>query len=464
MHHAHSPDDWRPGFAKRAPNFDALAAEASAWEPEEEFSPLQLHHALIRGTPELTMTERCVLASLATHLNADAVQLGDAHVWPSDELIAGEFGCSQGTVRAARRSLEAKGYLVRDYTPANRRAGPKATDLAPLVARTGEMKAHFESLRAARAQRQAALKEPIVHSTTYRRPGVEILSPKQSQSQGSIEPVREADAPSARNQFAERRPSVADTGKGQADPAQRTRNRTSSAICSPKGASGLGGALPGSSEHAEMVRQELAAAAQVCPEIAPLVTPALIKNPASAPPEDVELWAELAQRLLPDPERNNDETFRWAYKKHGPRALAMLAVCLVDSNIKMPGRYFGRLATTDQHSPLDLRFNFRRIMALRPPAPPPVKRGPGIDNPVWQGIEQVLRPVVHPDTWASWFDQLGFVSVKGGVLNLSADLPHSATHIQREFGSRILEAARECGLEVTKLMIVPRRRSTPPPP
>lgn len=461
MNRAYSPDDWRPGFAKRAPNFDLVCQQAISWRPDEELSHWRVKDAITLGTPDLTMTERCVLAAYAAHLGHDRLMLGDAYVWPSAELIADHLNCSEATVRGARRALEAKGYLVRDYNRANRPAGPKSIDLAPLVARLSELEAQVDGPRARRAARLDALNEPVVHLSEYRAQAPEFSHLEQSHLQSSRKSVPEPDAPTARDKFTSRRPTVADDRKGKADSPKRSTDRQSSAICSPKGASGLGGAVPGSSEHAEMVRQELAAAAQVCPEIAPLVTPTLIKNPASAPPEDVERWADLAQRLLPDPERNNDQTFRWAYTKHGPRALAMLAVCLADTNVKKPGRYFGRLATADQHSPLDLRFNFRRILALRPPEPPPpVERGPGVDNPIWQGIEQVLRPIVHAGTWASWFDQLGFISVKGGVLNLSAATQTAAVRIQRDFGQRILEAARESGLHVQKLMIVPRGRTS----
>lgn len=461
MKHAHSPGDWRPGFAKRAPNFDLVCQQAISWQPDDELTHWRVKDAVTLGTPDLTMTERCVLAAYAAHLGQDRLVLGDAYVWPSAELIADHLSCSEATVRGARRSLEAKGYLVRDYNRANRPAGPKAIDLAPLVARLGELEDLVDAPRARRAARLDALNEHVVCLHEYRAQAPEFSHLEQSHLQGSKEPVREADTPTARNKFASRRPTAADPHNHHADSTNQRASGAPSAICSPERASGFGGALPGSSEHAEMVRQELAAAAQVCPEIAPLVTPALIQNPASAAPAEVERWAELAGRLLPDPERNNDQTFRWAYKRHGPRALAMLAVSLSDTNIKNACRYFGSLACTDQHSPLDLRFNFRRILALRPP--PAVVRGPGLDDPLWQAMEPELRAGVSGDIWASWFDQIGFDHVKGEILHLTTNNATAAARLTNDYQRLFVEAARAAGADRVKRVVFTPRRASPRP-
>ena len=57
-----------------------------------------------------------------------------------------------------------------------------------------------------------------------------------------------------------------------------------------------------------MVRQELRTAVQVCPRIAPLVTPALLEHPVNVAPEVAARVAAAAGELLPNPERNNDQT------------------------------------------------------------------------------------------------------------------------------------------------------------
>ncbi len=88
MTHAYAPEDWRPGFAKRAPNFGAVCQQAISWEPDESMTVWRVKDAIVLGTPELTMTERCVLLAYAAHLGQDRMLLGDAYVWPSAELIA----------------------------------------------------------------------------------------------------------------------------------------------------------------------------------------------------------------------------------------------------------------------------------------------------------------------------------------------------------------------------------------
>lgn len=215
-----------------------------------------------------------------------------------------------------------------------------------------------------------------------------------------------------------------------------------------------------------MVRQELAAAVQAYPAIAPLVTPALIRNPASAPQEDVERWAAFAADVLPDPARNNDQTFLWAYRRHGPRALAMLAASLADPNVENPGRYFGRLATSDARNPLDLRFNFRRILALapppEPPSPPQRERGPGLDNPLWQALEPHLRQSVDPDVWGSYFDQIGFEGLKGGVLHITTQTGAAAAYLMSNHRRTFIAAAKAAGAEVTQLVATPRKKPLAP--
>ena len=97
-----------------------------------------------------------------------------------------------------------------------------------------------------------------------------------------------------------------------------------------------------------MVRQELATAVRVCPRLAPLVRDAVLKNPASASPEDAARIAALAAELLPQPERNNDQTVAWGWRKHGIRVVTMLAIALEDPEVRSPNAYFGKLATQDK--------------------------------------------------------------------------------------------------------------------
>ena len=110
-----------------------------------------------------------------------------------------------------------------------------------------------------------------------------------------------------------------------------------------------------------MVRQELTTAALVCPRLAPLVTPTLLADPLNVSPEDAARVAAAASEFLPNPERNNDQTALWGWRKHGARVLVMLAIALEDPEVKSPCGYFGRLAGQDRGA-ADLRLNLARIL------------------------------------------------------------------------------------------------------
>src|SRR6202012_4591749 len=85
----------------------------------------------------------------------------------STALIADYLGCSQSQARANRRALEAAGFLVRDYTKANRPAGVEAYDLRPLMARLGELERVDDAIREAMEARRAAYSDNVVFATRY---------------------------------------------------------------------------------------------------------------------------------------------------------------------------------------------------------------------------------------------------------------------------------------------------------
>src|SRR5580693_4584739 len=147
MQTAHS-EEWRPGFAKRAPNFPEVVAQADGWRWSSGETIARVAGAVLKGTPSLTIPQRMTLLLYVEHLNQDRLEQDIACVWPSTHLVARYLGCSESQARANRRALEAAGYLVRDYTRANRPAGVEAYDLRPLMARLGELEAIDDALRA----------------------------------------------------------------------------------------------------------------------------------------------------------------------------------------------------------------------------------------------------------------------------------------------------------------------------
>lgn len=178
MQSALSEDDWRPGFAKRAPNFDAVCEQARAWRWSPGESIARIAAAVLKGTPVLTIQQRMTLLLYVEHLNQDRLEKDVACVWPSTALIADYLGCSESTARANRRGLEAAGYMVRDYNRANRPAGVEAYDLAPLVARLDEMEAADTAFREAALARRAQYLEPVVFAAEICRPGAYIPAPR----------------------------------------------------------------------------------------------------------------------------------------------------------------------------------------------------------------------------------------------------------------------------------------------
>jgi hypothetical protein len=239
------------------------------------------------------------------------------------------------------------------------------------------------------------------------------------------------------------------------------------------GASGLGGAKPEASMYAEMVRHELRTAIQVCPRLAPLVRDAVLANPASATPEDAARVAAAAAEFLPQPERNNDQTTLWGWRKHGIRVLVMLAITLEDPEIRSPCGYFGKLTGQDKGA-ADLRLNLARILAAKgkipppeeAPAPaetaepelPPLMFSPGADEPPWPEINAELRRLIKDGPHGSWFNRIGFHGLTDGVISLSTPTGIAADRIKRDYVEAIKQAAETVGVFVERVMISVRKR------
>lgn len=470
-------EDYRPGFARRAENFDDVCNLAIQWEYQSGLTCARLKDAIAVGTPTLNMGERCVLAAYATFLNQQSLERSMAYVWPSAKLIARLLGCSESTVRGYRKSLEAKGFMVRDYNQANRPAGKESLNLAPTAARLEELEAHELAARDAVREEREAWMAHVVDLGTYRAQAPENRRLEQSQSNDSSS-VQEADAPKARSQVVERRATPAAEAKSHSQRRNRTARPEASAICSPEGASGLSGAAPVASVSADMARSELLVALELLPDMAELVPSHVRENPDTASPADIERWAQMAQRLMPEGARNNDRTFQWAFAKHGIRSLTMLAIALADPDVDNPCRYFGWMAKQDPRGAPDLRLNLVRILKARglalppahalattsrpapkPPLPTSVQPPPGTDDPTWLAIVKPLRAIVREGAYGSWFAGVGFHGLSGGVLSLSAATGTARDKIERDFIPAILTAAEAAELEVRRVLVSVRRSS-----
>jgi hypothetical protein len=467
MQTAHS-EEWRPGFAKRAPNFPEVVAQAEGWRWSPGETVARVAGAVLKGTPHLSIPQRMTLLLYVEHLNQDRLEEDQACVWPSTHLVARYLGCSDSQARANRAALEAAGFLVRDYTRANRPAGVEAYDLRPLMARLAEMEGVDDAIREEMAARRASYSENVVFPTRYSAQAP--ISRRLEQSQKNYKfPVREKDAAAPRHSSDSRPATPPGNGKDRNDSGSRPASRQDSALGSPGGASGFGGASSDPSVYAEMVRQELATAVRVCPRLAPLVRDAVLKNPANASPEDAARIAAAAAELLPQPERNNDQTVAWGWRKHGIRVVTMLAIALEDPEVRSPNAYFGKLATQDKGA-ADLRLNLARILKAKgevpPPEvepaaaeePPPLIFSPGVEDHPWPEIAGHQRKLVREGAWGSWFGRLGFHGVVDGVLTLSTPTSIAADRIKADYLPAILMAAEAAEVFVDRVVLTVRKR------
>jgi hypothetical protein len=462
-------DDWRPGLAKRADNFPAVCAAAEAWRWSPGESVARVSAAVLKGTPALSTPQRMTLLLYVEHLNQDRLEQDVACVWPSTTLVAQYLGCSESQARSNRKALEAAGFMVRDYTRANRPAGVEAYDLRPLMARLEELEGVDEAIRGAIAARRAAYSETIAFPTKNSAQAPE--SRRLEQSQNNIQSsVREKDTAPPRHNTEGRSAARPENGQATGTSTTRRGSGADSAIGSPGGASGFVSASPDPSVYAEMVRSELQTAVRVCPRLAPLVRDAVLANPASATPEDAARIAAAAAELLPEPERNNDRTVSWGWRRHGIRVIVMMAIALEDPDVRSPCAYFGKLATQERGA-ADLRLNLGRILKAKgqvpPPemAPPPVVEdlpplmfSPGVEDHPWPEIAGHLRVIVREGVWGSWFSQVGFHGVVEGVLTLSTQTGLAADRIKRDFVPAILQAAEAADVFVDRVMLTVRKR------
>ena len=468
MQIAHS-EDWRPGFAKRAENFPAVCAAAETWRWQPGETIARVAAAVLKGTPSLSIPQRMTLLLYVEHLNQDRLEQDTACVWPSTGLVAEYLGCSESQARANRKALEAAGYLVRDYTRSNRPAGAEAYDLRPLMTRLEELEGVDDAIREGVAARRAAYSETVAFPMKYsaRAPGFRRLEQSQNNFRSS---VREKDAATPRHDPSARPSTRPASGSANKSSTQRQRDRENSAIGSSKGASGLGGAKPDASVYAEMVRQELRTAIRVCPRLAPLVSDAVLANPASATPEDAARVATAAAEFLPQPERNNDQTAIWGWRKHGIRIVTMMAIALEDPEVRSACSYFGKLATQERGAS-DLRLNLARILRQKgdlPPAEdpalaaepelPPLMFAPGADEAPWPEINAELHRLIKDGAHGSWFNRIGFHGIDDGVISLSTPTGIAADRIKRDYVEAIKQAAENVGVFVERVMISVRKR------
>ena len=495
---AGAADEWRPGFARRAADFEERLAQARAWRWQAGENLWRIQDAVIDGTPTLTATERNLLMIYVKSLNQERLEASDACCWPSMTLVARRLGCDVRTVRRCRARLEKAGWLVRDYNAANRPNGAEAVNLALTVARLDEMEACDAEVRETLSAERAARAESALPPLGNLRPvapeaaqlaealvkdvrlGGHGCPPKQSHGNGSSSVPQSARRPEAPAAGAEARagptsPEPQPAGRAAGGPRppdplpDRRASRGDGSRGSPRESSGSAGARPGGSVTAQMVRQELWMAVQACPALAVAVSRQTLANPAGA--SIVELAASrnaamaAADRLLPEPDRNNGTTMGWAWARHGLRALAMLAVAIEDPRVKNRCAYFGAMAKADPMRAPDLRLNLARILREKDQAPgsaaiEAVDQAAGDNHAAWAEISAKLQDLVRAGAWGSWFGRVQCRGLSDQVLTLTTPNSTAAERIRLQFRPSIIEAAAQAGHAVERVVVTVRRSSS----
>jgi hypothetical protein len=403
------------------------------------------------------------LALYAERLNLKRLQADNACVWPSNGLTASYLGCSEREVRRINKTLEAGGYLIRDYNRANRPAGREAFDLAPLVARLHEIESVSDAIRDAQRARRQAYQTPIVHDHF-----------RAAQTSARTLADQSADQPCIVSETAEQ-PTAVET-----DTTPQTSLRAPAARPAVQHDTARTGVIPDckgpQGADSSRLGDELATAMQICPALAEHIPQSLLIAPQANAQTLIACVSQAAQALLPDPERNNGETARWGFARHGARIIVLLAVALKDPTVRNRCAYFGRLATWDASGSLDLRLNLNRILrnqtgpaageetpaaALQPFAPAmAIERE---DHPTWVTISTHLRLSIREGAFGSWFGRVGFISASDDNLHLTTPNKIAADHIRKNFVPALIAASKAAGQPVRQVSITVRPASPPLP-
>jgi hypothetical protein len=479
-HPAASADAWTEGWVKRAENFPEVLGLADTWRWNPKCTYSRAAGLAANGTPNLSPSERSVLTAYALSLNNLRLRNGSAFVWLSVETIALRLNLKTRSVQAINQALEAKGFLIRDYTRNNRRAGNQALDLRPLLARLDELEAEVKRIADAEKARRAAYGLSVLHDDAgWDAEGCTLeQSPK-----NEVESVTGSVAPSARGSVSGRQASPADdhAAEPNGDSLEAFRPRQA-AQGSPRGSVHSGGASTGPAVGAKALQEQLAAALEVCPELQEYVAPRVVEEPSSATPADFARICDAAQALLPEPERNNGQTALWGLQRHGLLVVAMLALALKGRRIQSPCGYFAGLALSDPSRSLDFTLNLANLLrgqgklpaserSAAQPKPKPlvsaeaaatIIQAPGADNPLWISIAAELRKLVHKGKFDSYCARIGFHGIADGVVRLSAQ-PTAAGVLRREFTGALRQAVAEAGHDDLRVEIRDRSVHQPNP-
>jgi len=336
------------GRARRYEGFEATIAlaEQCGGCPLTKFE-LQ---AAVRYCPELSRTEAVLLGEYIDVIDHDRIATGEAFGYIAMDLLAARTGLNPRTIRSARAALERKKLALRHYTNANHPAPYHGFDLRPFLAQAPALLAARDAaVDAAYGNRE---RNGAIYQESFDTGG-EAISRRhiQSPSYYSGKSVRNTESALSADTVEQRR----------TDSSGNKSSNVNTEICSPRGASGDFGSSSSTEDRAETVRVALTEAHRYSATLA-----SCISQPEIDQLDLAALYGAIETtlpRLLP--ERNTVETWQWAVRRHGWRAIVMLAVSLDDPSVRDPYRFFGGLATGKIDVRDRFQSNFQRMARVR---------------------------------------------------------------------------------------------------
>ena len=362
----------RPGYAIRAPEFSDLVNLAESFMPSETISQATIERGILFGLTDLSDKEQKFLLIATSMLSHKDIQKGNAFCYLGSYSFRRALGGTKGPIQSRtlsriKKSLEEKGLIIRHYDHRHSPLEKKGIDLRPLLARIDEIQDRaeefFQETRDYFEGQQALdrydydMDKRVMEGGHWSHPN--RLKP--TNVNNTVQADKELPAPQPINNNLEDQQKADPKLKGNFLSSNDSEPSKTS-ICSPKGASVFwkGYEKSGKQRHLNAL-SELRAALELSDQLKTYI-------PVSAI-EDADENAILGgcYRFIEEnfaAKRNTDQTFYWAVKKFGWKAVLLLICAIEDITIQSREGWLGYMTTkTKRH--LDLKTNFERIRKTR---------------------------------------------------------------------------------------------------
>ncbi|WP_282610806.1 DnaA N-terminal domain-containing protein [Pelagibius sp. Alg239-R121] len=383
------------------------------------------------------------LSIAVSMLNRRSLEHGAPHCYISGFLFRKLLGgISQRTLSRIKQNLERMGLIIRHYDKRNRPLEKAGIDLRPLLYRLEELQDRADDLFDSGREHFAEGRE--IDDTFYHdksdMPGRQLSppnSPIPTLDSYTVQTKAESSLNAPITTSLEDRPTGDSVGTihQAAISAEQTSN---SQDCSPMEISDFwhGRGQLGEVQNSK-AREELLLAHQLSPLLQEYLSTSEIGQ------GDPKVVFKACYKLIEanfDERRNSGETFKWAIKKFGWRAVLILVCAIEDPTVQFPDRWFG-WAVTKMPRTLDLSSNFERIKnqsngekAAKDPDDGPPPCGKDTEDPEELPAEQdprgelmgnlktylVENKLVKPAEIDAWFGSVSIVEVTDDWVNLTA--------------------------------------------